>query len=148
LMEVQRLVGVLEVLVIEVVIGRLGKELSFLRKQLGQRAARAGRGLGHEIQDRAGLLDLRLRVVEAGGVESHQVADHRSQMPAGICRCERSTPTNWLPGSPYAIGIKLPPPAQPSSSTRQRSGDVAAKERRRAAAHRQSGCVEKSGLLS
>jgi len=43
-------------------------------------------------------------------------------LPASTCLGERSIPTNRASGSSSAIGIRLPPPAHPSSSTRAVQG--------------------------
>src|SRR5688500_5227848 len=45
-----------------------------------------------------------------------------SATPCSICRGERSMPRNALAGSSTAIGIRLPPSAHPSSSTRHAPG--------------------------
>ena len=68
--------------------------------------------------------------------------------PVSICRLERSTPTNRLSGKASAMGSRLPPEAQPSSSTRQFSGGAGCIPSSVASVARKSGCVAKRGRLS
>jgi hypothetical protein len=60
---------------------------------------------------------------------------------SSICRTERSIPTNRLCGSASAIGMRLPPAAQPSSSTRQREGGAGVMPNSVATVARRSGRV-------
>src|SRR5262245_27039058 len=56
-------------------------------------------------------------------------------------------PTNVLSGSASAIGIRLPPLAQPSSRTRQRSGAAGSRPNSVATVASRSGCVWANGWL-
>ena len=56
-----------------------------------------------------------------------------------------STPTKLAPGSASAIGTRLPPSPQPSSSTRQRAGGAGRSPNSVASVARRSGCVCANG---
>ena len=62
-------------------------------------------------------------------------------VPRATASALRSMPTNSLPGSPSAIGMRLPPSPAPISSTRQAAGGAGAIPNRVAWVASLSGCV-------